>query len=294
MQHTHISAQRRLFDLKLGELWRYRNLVWLFTRRSFMVTYMQTVLGPLWLLIKPLLTSVTYVVLFGNIAKLSTDGVPQLLFYLSGSALWSFFSSCVTDNTISFHKHEQSLLTKTETYAGDWKSAYLFGKVYFPRLVMPVSSVLSNLILFLIQILLTLALLVWYTLHGLAAPRLSAPVLVPLILLQLGALGMGFGIIISSLTTKYRDLRVLLDFGVTLWMYATPVVYPLSTVSGPLRRVLLLNPVTAPMELYRRCLLGTGSVVTASLVWSLVFTLFVSAAGIVIFSRVERTFMDTV
>ncbi|MBQ7692711.1 MAG: ABC transporter permease [Oscillospiraceae bacterium] len=277
MQHTHISAQRRLFDLKLGELWRYRNLVWLFTRRSFMVTYMQTVLGPLWLLIKPLLTSVTYVVLFGNIAKLSTDGVPQLLFYLSGSALWSFFSSCVTDNASTFTNN-----------------AYLFGKVYFPRLVMPVSSVLSNLILFLIQILLTLALLVWYTLHGLAAPRLSAPVLVPLILLQLGALGMGFGIIISSLTTKYRDLRVLLDFGVTLWMYATPVVYPLSTVSGPLRRVLLLNPVTAPMELYRRCLLGTGSVVTASLVWSLVFTLFVSAAGIVIFSRVERTFMDTV
>ena len=277
MQHTHISAKGRLFDLKLSELWRYRNLVWLFTRRSFLVTYMQTVLGPLWLLIKPLLTSVTYVVLFGNIAKLSTDGVPQLLFYLSGSALWSFFSSCVTDNASTFTNN-----------------ANLFGKVYFPRLVMPVSSVLSNLILFLIQMLLTLALLLWYTLHGMAAPRLSALMLLPLLLLQLGALAMGFGIIVSSLTTKYRDLRVLLDFGVTLWMYATPVVYPLSAVDGPLRRILLINPVTAPMELYRYCLLGAGSVAAAPLVYSLVFTLLVSAAGIVIFSRVERTFMDTV
>lgn len=277
MQHTHISAKQRLFDLKLNELWHYRNLVWLFTRRSFMVKYMQTVLGPLWLLIKPTLTSVTYVLLFGNIAKLSTDGIPQFLFYLSGSALWSFFSSCVTDNATTFTNN-----------------ANLFGKVYFPRLVMPVSSVLSNLILFFIQMLLTLALLVWYVLRGAVVPHWSAWLCLPLLLVQLGLLGMGCGVIISSLTTKYRDLSILVDFGVTLWMYATPVVYPLSTVSGTLRRVLLLNPVTAPMELYRYALLGVGSFDARSLAFSLLVTLAVSFAGVVIFNRVERTFMDTV
>ena len=277
MQHTHISAKRPLFDLRLRELWSYRNLVWLFTRRSFMVKYMQTVLGPLWLLIRPTLTSVTYVVLFGSIAKLSTDGIPQFLFYLSGSALWSFFASCVTDNAMTFTNN-----------------ANLFGKVYFPRLVMPVSCVLSNLILFVIQMLLTLALLVWYVLRGTVVPHWSAWLCLPLLLVQLGFLGMGFGVIISSLTTKYRDLSILVDFGVTLWMYATPVVYPLSTVGGSLRRVLLLNPVTAPMELYRYALLGVGSFDGRSLAFSLLVTLAVSFAGVVIFNRVERTFMDTV
>lgn len=277
MQHTHISAKHSLFDLKLKEFWQYRDLVWLFTRRSFMVSYMQTILGPLWLFINPLLTSITYVVLFGNIAKLSTDGVPQLLFYLSGNAVWTFFSGCVTTNASTFTNN-----------------AYLFGKVYFPRLVMPVSNVLSKLILFGIQMLMVLVLLLWYTVRGTVAPLWKYWLLLPLLLIWLGVLGMGVGIIISSLTTKYRDLHVLVEFGMSLWMYATPVVYPLSTVNAGLRRILLLNPVTPVVELYRRILLGVGQVDIPYLLYSLLVTLVIALAGVLIFTHVERTFMDTV
>ena len=277
MQHTHISAKHSLFDLKLREFWQYRDLIWLFTRRSFMVSYMQTVLGPLWLFLNPLLTGIAYVILFGQIAKLSTDGVPQLLFYLSGNAVWAFFSGCVTVNASTFTSN-----------------APLFGKVYFPRLIMPVSSVLSRLILFGIQMLLVLALLFRYVLRGSITPVWRLWVFLPLLILQLGVLGMGIGIIISSLTTKYRDLHVLVDFGMSLWMYATPVVYPLSTVNERLRRLLLLNPVTSVMEAYRRILLGVGQFDGGNFAYSLVFTLVVAIAGILIFNRVERTFMDTV
>lgn len=277
MQHTHISAKHSLFDLKLREFWQYRDLIWLFTRRSFMVSYMQTVLGPLWLFLNPLLTGIAYVILFGQIAKLSTDGVPQLLFYLSGNAVWAFFSGCVTVNASTFTSN-----------------APLFGKVYFPRLIMPVSSVLSKLILFGIQMLLVLALLFRYVLRGSITPLWRLWVFLPLLILQLGVLGMGIGIIISSLTTKYRDLHVLVDFGMSLWMYATPVVYPLSTVNERLRRLLLLNPVTSVMEAYRRILLGVGQFDGGNFAYSLVFTLVVAIAGILIFNRVERTFMDTV
>jgi len=277
MQHTHISAKHSLFDLKLKEFWQYRDLVWLFTRRSFMVSYMQTILGPLWLFINPLLTSITYVVLFGNIAKLSTDGVPQLLFYLSGNAVWTFFSGCVTTNASTFTNN-----------------AYLFGKVYFPRLVMPVSNVLSKLILFGIQMLMVLVLLLWYTVRGTVAPLWKYWLLLPVLLIWLGVLGMGVGIIISSLTTKYRDLHVLVEFGMSLWMYATPVVYPLSTVNAGLRRILLLNSVTPVIELYRRILLGVGQVDGTYLLYSLLVTLVIALAGVLIFTHVERTFMDTV
>lgn len=277
MQHTHISAKQGLFDLKLRELWQYRDLIWLFTRRSFIVTYTQTILGPLWLIISPLLTGITYVVLFGNIAKLSTDGVPQLLFYLSGHAVWSFFSVCVVKNASTFTNN-----------------AYLFGKVYFPRLVIPVSNVLGNAILFLIQMLLVFALLLWYSFQGLIHPQWHIWILLPLLLLLLGVMGMGTGLIISSLTTKYRDLRVLLDFGMTLWMYATPVVYPLSAVDAGLRRFLLVNPVSPVIELFRFILFGVGDVSPASLAYSCFFTVAAALAGIIIFNRVERTFMDTV
>lgn len=277
MQHTHISAKHSLFDLKLREFWQYRDLIWLFTRRSFMVIYMQTVLGPLWLFLNPLLTGIAYVILFGQIAKLSTDGVPQLLFYLSGNAVWAFFSGCVTVNASTFTSN-----------------APLFGKVYFPRLIMPVSSVLSKLILYLIQMLLVLALLFWYVIRGAVTPVWRLWIFLPLLLLQLGVLGMGVGIIISSLTTKYRDLHVLVDFGMSLWMYATPVVYPLSTVDRNLRRLLMLNPVTSVMECYRRILLGVGQFDGGNLACSLALTLVIAVAGILIFNHVERTFMDTI
>lgn len=277
LRHTRISADHNLFDLKWKEVWQYRDLIVLFTKRSFIVSYKQTVLGPLWLFIHPLLTSIVYVVLFGNIAKLGTDGVPQLLFYLTGSALWTFFSDSLTKNANTFRDN-----------------ARLYGKVYFPRLVMPISNVLGCAIRFGIQMLLVAALLAYYTAAGLLHPNFLAWPAIPLILLQLGVMGMGFGIIISSLTTKYRDLSVLVGFGVSLWMYGTPVVYPLSTVTGPLRTLILANPVTAPVELFRYAVLGTGTVSPAHLAISWAVTLAAALIGIIIFHKVERTFMDTV
>ncbi len=277
MQHTHISAKHELFDLKLGELWRYRDLVWLFTKRSFVVTYKQTILGPLWLVINPLLTSVMHLVLFSGIAGLSTDGAPELLFYLTGNAIWNFFSTCVSSNAY--------------TFTGN---AGLFGKVYFPRLTMPVSVLLSNGVRFGIQMLPVLVLLLWYTLRGALQPHWGAWLLLPLLLAQLGLMGLGVGILISSLTTKYRDLGVLVGFGMSLWMYATPVVYPLSAVSDELRRLLCINPVTAPVEFFRWAVLGIGSVDYTALAVSCGVTLLVTLLGIVVFNKVERTFMDTV
>jgi lipopolysaccharide transport system permease protein len=277
LQHTKISAKHNLFDLKLDEIWQYRDLIFLFTKRSFTVAYKQTVLGPAWLFLNPLLTSTVYVVLFGNIAKLSTAGVPQLLFYLTGNTLWNYFSSCVSKNASTFTGH-----------------AGLFGKVYFPRLVIPLSNVLSATIRFGIQMLLALVLLAYYVAAGAVAPNWLAWLTIPFILLHLGLMGMGFGIIISSLTTKYRDLSVLVGFGLQLWMYATPVVYPLNTTSGWVRKVLLLNPVTAPAELFRCAVLGTGSVEVRHLALSWVVAVVVALLGVVIFNKVERTFMDTV
>ena len=277
MQHVHITAEHRLLDLRLRELWQYRDLIWLFTRRSFVVTYKQTILGPLWLILNPLLTSLMHVVLFGNIARLSTDGLPQLLFYLCGNAMWGFFSSCLTQNASTF-----------------LSNAHLFGKVYFPRLVIPAANILGNFLRFCIQMGLVLLLLLWYLFQGSVRPNWIFWPLLPLVLLQLGLLGAGFGIILSSLTTKYRDLHVLVSFGVSIWMYATPVVYPLSSVNGPLRSLLLLNPVSAPMELFRYAVLGAGTVTLPFLGLSWAITLAVTFFGVVIFSKVERTFMDTV
>lgn len=275
--HTHINSSHKLLDLHLDELWRYRDLVWLLTRRSFVVTYAQTILGPLWLLLSPLLTSVIYVVLFGRIAGLSTNGVPQMLFYLLGTALWNYFSSCVTANATTFVDN-----------------ANLFGKVYFPRLAVPVSQVLGALVRLGIQLLLVATLLVYYVAVGAVAPRWELWPTVPVTLLQLGALGMGCGIIVSSLTTRYRDLKVLVGFGVSLWMYVTPVVYPLSSVPDSLRWLVAANPVAAPMEYLRLALLGVGDVTMGDLALSLLAACAVAFTGTIIFSKVERTFMDTI
>lgn len=278
MQFTHIRAKQNPLDLKLREVWQYRDLIFLFSRRNFATLYKQTILGPLWLFINPIMTAVMHMVVFGGIAKLGTDGVPQLLFYLSGTAVWSFFASCVTGNA--------------GTFTGN---AGLFGKVYFPRLTVPLSVILSNGIRLGIQMVAALALLVYYAVSGLVQVHPARWLLIPLIILQLGLMGMGVGILISSLTTKYRDLSVLVGFGVGLWMYATPVVYPLSELgAGALRSLILLNPLTAPVELFRFCLLGVGTVLPSCLVMSLVFTAVVLFTGIVVFNRVERTFMDTV
>lgn len=275
--HVHISARHKLFDLKLKELWQYRDLILLYTKRSFTVAYKQTILGPAWLFITPLLTSLIHVVLFGNIANLSTDGIPQLLFYLTGNTIWGYFSACLTYNSSTFIDN-----------------AHLFGKVYFPRLVIPVANVLGCIIRFGIQMILVLAVLAFFVFRGAVAPNWAAWLLIPVILIQIGVMGMGFGIIISSLTTKYRDLKVLVTFGIQLWMYATPVVYPLSTVSGTIRQLLLLNPVTMPIEMFRYAILGTGTMIPVYMIMSWVITVIVALLGIIVFNKVERTFMDMV
>ena len=277
-KYRHISARHHPFRLRLGEVWRYRSLIWLFTKRNFKVTYKQTVLGPVWLFLRPLLTSVMYAFVFGGIVNVNTEGVPQLLFYLSGTAVWSFFASALSRNATVFTEN-----------------AGVFGKVYFPRLTVPLSVTLSYAIQFLIQFVMVAAFLLYFVWRGEVSPNWWAFWVVPFVLLHIGLMGTGLGVIISSLTTKYRDLSVLVSFGVTLWMYATPIVYPLSTLSeGWMKSISRLNPVTAPVELFRFAVVGKGSVEPLYLAVSCAFTVLVLLGGIMIFNKVERTFMDTV
>lgn len=276
--HVHISSDHKWFDLKLKEVWRYKDLIWQFTKRSFTVTYKQTVLGPAWLFINPIITSLIFTFVFGGIAGMSTDGVPQMAFYLSGNAMWTLFSSCLTKNANTFTAN-----------------AGVFGKVYFPRLTTPISNVIAAFIQFGIQFIIVFAFLIVYIIKGQVVPNYAFLWLVPLVIIHLGIMGMGIGIIVSSMTTKYRDLTVLVGFGVQLLMYATPVVYPLSQLKeGFMKTVILLNPVTAPMEVYRYALLGKGNIDLFSLTISILFTFLVTVFGIMIFNKVERNFMDTV
>ena len=278
-KHTRlITSEHNWLELNLKEVWKYRDLIWLFSKRSFVVTYKQTILGPMWILLNPLISALMYAFVFGGIAGIETDGVPELLFYLSGNAIWLFFSTSLTKNASTFVSN-----------------ANVFGKVYFPRLTMPISNVLSSVIQFGVQIILVLLFLVYYVATGAVSPKWEAWLLIPVVLVHLGLLALGFGIIISSLTTKYRDLSILVGFGVQLWMYATPVVYPMSTLGdGLMKTLLMINPVTQPVELFRYALLGVGTVnwLYYGLSWAL--TIVVTLLGIMIFNKVEKTFMDTV
>ena len=276
--HTHITAKHNWYDLKLKEVWQYRDLIWLFTQRNFVVKYKQTVLGPAWIFLNPLISSVIYAFVFGGIAGIGTDGIPSILFYLAGNAIWTYFSSCVTMNAGTFTAN-----------------AGVFGKVYFPRLTMPLSNVISSVLQFGVQMLLVMGFLVYYVITGAVSPNWEAWLLIPVVLVQLGLLGLGCGIIISSLTTKYRDLAILVTFGVQLWMYITPVVYPMSQLGdGIMKTILMLNPVTAPVELFRYAVLGVGSVMPGYLAVSGAVTVLLLLIGIMTFNKVEKTFMDTV
>ena len=276
--HIHISSKHKWFDLKLKEVWRYRDLIWLFTKRSFTLSYKQTVLGPLWLILNPFLSSVVYTFLFGGIIGMSTDGIPQMLFYLSTNSLWGYFAGCLSGNANTFTSN-----------------AGVFGKVYFPRLTTPISNVLAAIIRFFIQLLMVFGFLIYFVITGEVSPNWYALVLLPFTLIHLGIMGMGFGIIISSFTTKYRDLTVFVGFGVTLWMYGTPVIYPLSQLSdGVFKNIIIYNPVTPSIEIFRFALLGKGEILLLPLLISWIFTVIVAVFGIIVFNRVERTFMDTV
>ena len=285
-----IKPQADLLDINLREVWRYRDLLWMFVKRDFTAQYKQTILGPLWHFIQPLFTTIVFLVVFTNIAKISTDGVPPVLFYMSGITIWNYFSSCLNATSNTFVAN-----------------AGIFGKVYFPRLVIPLSTVMSNIVKFGIQFLLLLAAMLWYKITT-STPSTSLPsadkfnpstftslALIPTIILIMAGLGLGLGIIISSMTTKYRDLTVLIGFAVQLLMYATPVVYPLSTItSDKLRFWITLNPLTPLVEAFRYAMLGVGSFDTASFGYSIGFMVITLFIGLLIFSKVEKTFMDTV
>jgi len=273
-----IKPRSDFFEINLSEVWRYRDLMWMFVKRDFAAQYKQTVLGPLWHFIQPLFTTLIFVVVFSRIAALSTDGLPPLIFYLSGITIWNYFSSC--------------LIATSNTFVSN---AYIFGKVYFPRLVMPLSVVLSNIVKFGIQLLLLIAVMIWYTVNGTEIHTGNSLFFIPLILLMMAGMGLGLGIIISSLTTKYRDLTVLVTFGVQLLMYATPVVFPMSAVKSPdLKLWLSINPLTPLVEAFRYGLLGAGSFDAIQLLYSGIFILLLLIFGLFLFGKVEKTFMDTV
>ena len=281
---TVIKPRNKLFEVNLKEIWDYRDLLTLFVKRTITVAYKQTILGPLWWIIQPAFTVIMYMVVFGGIAGIPTDGVPQPLFYLGGIAMWQYFADCLGKTSSTFVSN-----------------AGIFGKVYFPRLIMPLSNVISNLVRFGIQLGLFVLVYIYYAIIGQAPSPNWYLLLFPLLVVMLAGLSLGFGIIISSMTTKYRDLQILFSFVVQLWMYATPIVYPLSQVVGKqkwgidIATVMCLNPVTPIIETFKHGALGAGQFIGWGwLAYSFVFMLFVLALGILIFNKVQKSFMDTV
>ena len=271
-----IEAKHSLFDLKLSEVWRYRDLVYMFVKRDFVSSFKQTILGPVWFFINPILTTIVYLVIFGSIANLSTDGAPKILFYLAGVTLWNYFSSCLTGTSGVFTNNSN-----------------IFGKVYFPRLVMPLTVVISNLMKFGVQFLLFLIAFFYFLSKDQILPNLWI-FATPFLIFLMGAFALGVGMIFSALTTKYRDLQMLLGFGVSLYMYATPVVYPLSALSGIWKKLAYYNPLTGIFECFKYGWLGSGDFSAELLLISTAIILFLLAVGTLVFNKVEKSFMDTV
>lgn len=274
---TVIRPYRSWFDLDLLEVWRYRDLILLFVRRDFVSIYKQTILGPLWFLLQPLFTTVVFTVIFGKVARIPTDGLPPVLFYMTGIVAWNYFSGCLTSTSDTFVKNSA-----------------IFGKVYFPRLVVPISVVISNILTFMIQFTLLIPFLAYFYLKGASVQPSLWILFTPLMIMHMAALGFGTGIFISSLTTKYRDLSFAVGFGVQLWMYATPIVYPLSQIPTKWHWLVALNPMTAIVETFRYVFLGAGGVDIKTMGISVSMTLLILIIGITLFSRVEKTFMDTI
>lgn len=272
-----ITPERKWYELGLNEVYKYRDLIILFVKRSFNSQYKQTILGPLWFIINPLITSLISTIIFGNIAGISSDGVPYFLFYLVGYTLWNYFSTCVSATSATFTEN-----------------AGIMGKVYFPRLTMPIASVVYAAVNMLVIFIMSVIAMFVYSFLGYSIKPNPVVLLVPVLMIQTAVLGLGVGIIISSLTTKYRDLTVLVSFGLSLWMYITPVVYPISQVSGKLRLLILLNPMSAIVQNYKFALLGIGSFELEYWLISMIVTIILFFAGVMLFNNVEKTFMDTV
>lgn len=273
-----IEPKASFFNLQLKEVWHYRDLIALFVRRDFVAQYKQTVLGPVWHFIQPLLTTIMFLLIFSKIAKIPTDGIAPVAFYMSGITIWNYFSNSLTGTSGTF-----------------LSNAAIFGKVYFPRLVLPVSIVISNVIKLGIQFLLLVIVMVYYHFHGYPLHLGVTVLFIPLLLLWMAALSLGLGIIISSITTKYRDFNVLLTFAIQLMMFASPVVYPLSFLQHKsYKSVININPVTPVLEAFRFVLFGKGTIEPGIILYSIFFTLIALFAGIMLFNRVEKSFMDTV
>jgi lipopolysaccharide transport system permease protein len=275
-----IRPNSSFFDLNLKEIWRYKDLLFLFVRRDFVAVYKQTILGPLWFIIQPIFTTLVFTVVFGQLASIPTDGLPQVLFYMCGITCWNYFAECVTKTSNTFVTNSA-----------------IFGKVYFPRLILPLSVILTNLLKFGIQFLLFLAIFFYYIYSGSnISPNIYIFTL-PLLLFIMATLGLGFGLIISSLTTKYRDFQFLISFGIQLFMYATPIVYPLSLAKeklGAYGWIATVNPMTSIIETMKFAFLGEGVFSWNNLAFSLIFSLVLLFLGVIVFNRVEKTFMDTV
>lgn len=272
-----IKGHTSLFDLKFNDLWRYRDLLLMFVKRDFVSFYKQTVLGPLWFFIQPIFTTIVFTFVFGNLAGISTDGLPQYLFYLSGITAWNYFSDC---------------LSKTSTVFRD--NANIFGKVYFPRLIMPLSIVVSNLVRFGVQLLLLLCMMVYFGIQGANFQVTYAIAFFPLLVVLMALLGLGLGLIITAMTTKYRDLTFLVTFGVQLLMYGTTVIYPLSAAPEKYKSIIELNPMTGIIEAFRFAFLGKGEFTFLSIGYSTIFTIVVLFFGIIIFNKTEKNFVDTI
>jgi len=278
---TVIRPRNGWFDIDFKGLMKYRDLIMLMVKRNFTVLYKQTILGPAWVVIQPLLTTLVFTVIFGKVAGLPTDGMPMFVFYMGGNVCWNYFSNCLINTSNTFIKNSD-----------------IFGKVYFPRLCMPFATIITELINFFVQFALFLIVVIYYasklnSIH----PNWELIALTPLLLIQLGILGLGFGIIVSALTTKYRDLAMLVSFGVHLWMYATPVTYSTSMIAEKYPQMMgfyMLNPITPIIELFRAAYLGTEIYSYGYNLQSVIVTIVVFLIGVVLFSRIEKTFMDTV
>jgi lipopolysaccharide transport system permease protein len=272
-----IDSQYSVFKLDFKDLWFYRDLLFLLVKRDFVSFYKQTILGPIWFFVQPIFTTLVYTFVFGGLANLGTDGIPQPLFYLAGITMWNYFSDCVT---------------KTSTVFKD--NANIFGKVYFPRLIMPLSIIVSNLVRFLVQFLLLLLVLVYYVISGIKFDISWYILLIPLLVFVMALLGLGLGLIIAALTTKYRDLAFLVTFGIQLVMYTTTVIYPLSNAPVNYKSLIILNPMTGIIESFRFLLLGQGQLNFEILGYSVLFTIVALISGVLIFNKTEKSFVDTV
>ena len=276
--YTHIiRPKRHLFEINLKEIWEYRDLLLLFVRRDFVSRYKQTILGPFWFVLNPLLSTLIYTLIFNRVANIPTDGIPPILFYLSGLVAWQYFAACLSGTSNTFVAN-----------------AAIFGKVYFPRLVTPLSIIISSLVQLIVQFGLLAVIMLIYWAKGMPPKMNEYAVLIPLIIVVLAFMALGFGIIISSATTKYRDLTNFMTFGVQLWMYATPIIYPVSSVPQNLQFIVKYNPAAPLIEAFKYGLTGAGSLSWNGILYSVVFTLVLLILGILVFNRVEQSFMDTV